>query len=248
MKEDIHQIMDAAHSGARVRLIVVPQIRRFDQLFSGTVFPPFANPDQQAEAVAQKRWDELGAEVVGEDNPDRDEGDIAEAAQAAGLAFYETISAMHHTVLNLFTAGLFHLFEQQVGAQYRHWTGKTAPHKPLAVVRDWLRDKLGIDATQAPSWGRLLELELVANVVKHTEGRSAADLRALKLTPNTFVSRSCASPHSPTSRHRTSRLNRHSRGTTIYISKVDYDRFLEAVLAFLEWLAAELDNFFRGRS
>lgn len=188
------------------------------------------------------------AEPVGEDGPDVDEGDVADDAQAAGLAFYETIIAMHHAVLNLFAAGLFHLFEQQVAALYRDWTGQTLRRGllPLAALRDWLRDEVGVDITRAPSWNRLHELELLANVVKHAAGRSADELRARN--PDYFrqpLLREAAFRDIPTSERP---VETPLTGEDIYVTKADYDRFLEAVLAFLEWLAAELDTGLRAAS
>ena len=93
--------------------VFVPQIKQFDKMFSETVFSPFADPEAQANKVAQDYLDQEMAEPVGEDGPDEDPGDIADDAQQKSIEFYETMTAMHYTVVNLFTAGVFHLFEQQ---------------------------------------------------------------------------------------------------------------------------------------
>jgi hypothetical protein len=87
---------------------------------------------------------------------------------------------MHHTVLNLFAAGVFHLFEQQAGTLLQDWTG-TRPKYPFSGLEDLLKNKNGptIDVKAAPTWSRVNELRLVANVVKHSEGDSADKLRAV---------------------------------------------------------------------
>lgn len=232
------RILRALQSSDRIRRTLVQQVRRYDQMFSGTVFPPFADPDRQAEDAAQRHWDERMSESVGENGPDADPGDIADDAQAAGLAFYQTVIAMHHAVLNLFAAGLFHLFEQQIASLYRDWTGRTAATRPLDSLRNWLREEAQIDVTRSPSWNRLYELELLANVVKHAEGRSANELRGLN--PDYFRQpflRETAFRDIPTTERP---VETPLTGGDIYVTKGDYDRFLEAVLMFLEWLAAEL--------
>jgi hypothetical protein len=104
--------------------VFIPQIAQFDKMFSETVFPPFADPEAQANKVAQDYWDKKMSEPVGEFGPDEDPGDIADDAHQKSIDFYETMTAMHHTVVNLFTAGVFHLFEQQVGTLLQDWSGK----------------------------------------------------------------------------------------------------------------------------
>jgi len=50
----------------------------------------------------------------------------------------------------------------------------------LEVVKTWYLDNLGIDLSSLPSWGIIDELRLVANSVKHAEGKSAMQLRELR--------------------------------------------------------------------
>ena len=45
--------------------VFIPQIKQFDKMFSGSVFPPFADPEAQAEKVAQDYWDQKMSEPVG---------------------------------------------------------------------------------------------------------------------------------------------------------------------------------------
>jgi hypothetical protein len=161
-------------SGDYITGVFVGQIKQFDKMFSGTVFPPFADPEAQANKVAQDYWDQKMSEPCGPDGPDDDPGDIADDAHQKSLDFYETMTAMHHTVLNLFAAGVFHLFEQQAGTLLQDWTG-TRPKYPFSALEELLKSKNGpaIDVKAAPTWSRVNELRLVANVVKHSEGDSA---------------------------------------------------------------------------
>jgi hypothetical protein len=53
------------------------------------------------------------------DDNDVDPGSVAEDAHDHSVDVYLTLTAMQFTVVNLFTAGLYHLFEQQAAEQLR---------------------------------------------------------------------------------------------------------------------------------
>ena len=209
--------------------VLVPQIKRFALMFTGTVFPPFADPDAQAEKVAQDYWDQKMSEPCGENGPDEDFGDIADDAHQKSLDFYFTMTAMHTTVLNLFAAGLYHLFEQQAGTWVRDWTGKRVNYPIPFVMKE-----LDFDVT-TPLWAHLNELRLVANVVKHAEGDSATDLR--DVNPAYFklpaVRGTEFEAHSSGERM----LGEPLTGEGLYVTKADYDAFVQAVIEFWNWLA-----------
>ena len=59
-------------SGDYITGVFVGQIKQFDKMFSGTVFPPFADPEVQANKVAQDYWDQKMSEPCGPDGPDDD--------------------------------------------------------------------------------------------------------------------------------------------------------------------------------
>ena len=67
-------------SGDYITGVFVGQIKQFDKMFSGTVFPPFADPEAQANKVAQDYWDQKMSDPCGPDGPDDDPGDIADDA------------------------------------------------------------------------------------------------------------------------------------------------------------------------
>jgi len=80
----------------------------------------------------------------------------AEAASDAALELYVSLAATKQAAVSLLAAGLYHLFEQQQ---------KRAP------------ERLRIAWNSYKSWTPVYELHLVANAVKHGEGRSAKELR-----------------------------------------------------------------------
>jgi hypothetical protein len=137
---------------------------------------------------------------------------------------------------NLFTAGVFHLFEQQVGTLLEDWTGKRPkfPFEELGKLS--IKDAAGssVDLSSAQMWSKLDELRLVANVVKHAEGDSANKLRAVNgahfKLPSVrgtdldkfFGNRMLGEPLT---------------GEGLYITKDDYDAFVVVVIDYWKWLA-----------
>jgi hypothetical protein len=217
--------------------VFVVQIKQFDMMFSGTVFPPFTDPEAQANKVAQDYWDQKMSEPCGPDGPDEDPADIADDAHQKSLDFYETMTAMHHTVLNLFTAGAFHLFEQQAGTLLESWTG-TRPKFPFSAFEELVKNRNGpaIDVKAAPIWPRLNELRLVSNVVKHSEGDSADKLRAvndayfkLPAVRGTELEKDFGGDRM---------LGEPLTGDGIYVTKDNYDAFVQAIVEFWTWLAS----------
>ena len=216
--------------------VFIRQIKQFDKMFSGTVFPPFSHPEAQAEKVAQDYWDQKMSEPCGPDGPDEDPADIADDAQQKSLEFYEAMTAMHNTVLNLFAAGVFHLFEQQVGTLLENWTGNRPKFPFDELGKLSVKDAAGtaVDMKAAPMWSKLDELRLVANVVKHAEGDSANKLRAV----NDAYFKLPEVRGTDLEKYFGERmLGEPLTGEGIYVTKGDYDAFVAAVIDFWNWLA-----------
>jgi hypothetical protein len=92
-----------------------------------------------------------------------------------------------------YITGVFHLFEQQAGTLLQDWTG-TRPKYPFSALEELLKSKNGpaIDVKAAPTWSRVNELRLVANVVNT---RRATRLTSCALsTTRTSSSRQCGAP------------------------------------------------------
>jgi hypothetical protein len=99
-----------------------------------------------------------------------------------GLEFYEMMTSLRQSVLNLMAAGLFHFTEQQLAALC-HQPGLDVPPPPdgdLKNVVPWYAEHFGIDLKSFTAWANSNELHKLANTVKHAEGPSARDLRALR--------------------------------------------------------------------
>jgi hypothetical protein len=96
----------------------------------------------------------------------------------------------------------------------------------------------GVDVARLASWKKIEELRLVANVIKHTEGRSSDELLALR--PDLFVhplfrteKESFGSPPGD--------VRMPLMGDDLYVSEEDLVVYTKAVQGFWEELASALE-------
>lgn len=165
----------------RVRSTAIPYVEAYGEFVLRDVLSVFGNPEKRADELANAEYARLGSQPAGDDC-DGDMSTFAEQANNRGLAFYGTMSSFHQTTLNLFTAGLFHLVEQQLANLCHDATIDEHPPKEsyLDKVYDWYKTNFQLDLHLSEQWDKIHELRLVANTIKHAEGKSAQDLRQLR--------------------------------------------------------------------
>ncbi|WP_353267520.1 hypothetical protein [Gemmatimonas sp.] len=153
------------------------------------LLPTFDNVEVEADEIASAEFTRLGQRPVSEDSY-MEMADAAELAYSEGLAHYERMAGVRQGLLNLATAGLYHLFEQQAALLVRKELitpreehdaeFMTKLLKPGRMITEFEGRLLasGVDLKALSSYTRLDELRLVANVVKHGSGSSAEQLMA----------------------------------------------------------------------
>jgi hypothetical protein len=133
---------------------------------------------------------------------------------------------------------LFHLFEQHA-AELRLRALRGHPKEiSLKHVIQWLKKDAGVDLETFGNWDTIYdELRLVANAVKHAEGKSAAQLRLKR--PELLMH--------PKEREGLARKNlirfpvrKPLFGEDLYITPGDFCRYAEAVVGFWSELAGVL--------
>jgi hypothetical protein len=125
----------------------------------------FGDIAQQAREESHRAWMEHQSQL-GEGDPEPS----AEAASDAAIELYASLVATRQAAMNLLAAGLRHLFEQQQKSDRCTRAG----------------DRCGkITWDTCSTWKKVDELLLVANTVKHAEGRSARELRGRR--PDLFL-------------------------------------------------------------
>jgi hypothetical protein len=159
----------------------VPQLRAIVEVLEMRTLPAFSGIEQEAEKVSEEAWDAfMSAPGTGDEDP----SDFAEAAEEAGVSHYMLLNGIRQGMVNLFAAPLYHAFEQQVMLFLRREVlDLREENNPKLFQLPEFQRRLkarGLDVTSFHCWGKLDELRLVANTVKHAEGESARKLHALR--------------------------------------------------------------------
>jgi hypothetical protein len=219
-----------------------PQLSAMVEVLEKRLLPAFANIEAEAEQVPQAEWDAaMSSPGTGDENP----ADFAEAAQDAGVSHYMLLDGIRQGVINLFAAGLYHAFEQQVLMFLRlevlPW-GKENDAELFKI--DEFKKRLkeaGVDITALPSWTVVDELRLVANTVKHGEGASALQLHRLR--PKMFHHPPVDfGPMTAAFQRATPRVFQPLAGEDVYVSLSDVQRYRDAVIAFWAELSEAMER------
>jgi hypothetical protein len=221
-----------AYIAYRIRRMVLPFIRVYGQWVEERIIPLSEQLQEMAETVEQDAYDDLMSQPVG-DEYSGDGSDEAEAAHDIGISFYLDISKMYQATLNLFSAGLFHVVEQQLADLTRDGAiQKEVSDTKLDVVVDWYKKNCQLDLPKFPEWSVIDEMRLVANSTKHAEGSAARQLRAKH--PELFVYPSLRKDDP--SNLLVSTLSLPLGGDGLYVTGDEFRRYYKAVLDLFEWL------------
>ena len=148
--------------------------------------------------------------------------------------YIQTITGIKQGLINMFGAGLYHFFEQQLLSYHRreflfHNLEEHNDPDLLKVTKVCeICAENGIDLKSIASWSRIYdELRLLANTVKHADGWACDQLRSQR--PDLF--------RSPTSVKLGSFLvspvvYQPLAGDGIYLSEEEFKRYTEDVKAF----------------
>lgn len=162
-------------------------IEYFARALNTKVLPAFSDISEEASKVEQDTADRLSR---ASDPEWYDPASIAEPAFHAGVDFYIMATGIAQGITNMFAAGLYHLFEQQLLKFHRRellmrYEEDDPALLTLSEAQKRLREHDEIDITTFASWGILQQLRLIANCVKHAEGPSCEQLKQTR--PDLFV-------------------------------------------------------------
>jgi hypothetical protein len=216
----------------RIRQMVLPFVRVYGQWVEERIIPLSEQLEKMANTVEQEAYDNLMSQPA-DDDCAGDGSDEAETAHDIGLSFYEDISRMYQATLNLFSAGLFHVMEQQLADLTRDGAiQKEVSDTKLDVVVDWYKKNCQLELRQFPDWWVIDELRLVANSTKHAEGPAAKQLREKR--PELFVYPALRIDDANT--FVVSPLSLPLGGDGLYVTGDEFRRYHKAVLNLFEWL------------
>lgn len=172
--------IDSRYWSNHFEQVFCKQITTFTDSIENRVLPAFEQIESEADAAIEKEWERLG-DTWSEYS---DMGDYAELAYEAGIEYYQSLEAVRQALINITATTLYHLFEQQVF--YFHRKQLLYPEEEdttqlinMKVFKERLFSS-GISIETLSTWAKIEELKVVADVVKHAEGRSANKLRPLR--------------------------------------------------------------------
>lgn len=213
--------------------MVLPFVRVYGQWVGQHIIPLSDQLEKMANTVEQEAYDNLMSQPISHEYSG-DGSDEAEAAHDMGLSFYEDISKMYQATLNLFSAGLFHVMEQQLADLTRDAAIENeARDTKLEVLVDWYKRNCQLDLTQFPGWLGISELKDVANSAKHGEGKAARQLREKHRELFVYPSLRKNDPNTATV---VSPLSLPLGGDGLYVTGVEFLKYHKIVLDFLEWV------------
>lgn len=157
----------------------VQQIDYLARSLSEKVLPAFNDIEEEAHNTQREAYERLSKIS---DPEWVDPAKIADTAYHAGVNFYIMAQGIVQGIKNMFCAGLYHLFEQQLLKFHRRellYRPEEDNIKLMTVeeARNRLFEGYGIDITTFSSWGKIVELKLVANCTKHADGPSCEKLK-----------------------------------------------------------------------
>jgi hypothetical protein len=186
--------------------------------------------------------DEEFDRLLAEAGNEADEDLLLNQASYASDEFLESMLPLAQSMLNLFTVGLYHLFEQQLMDFVRtmNTTLEVSSTTPLLIAE--LSAAVKVDIENAyDMMPRLNELRLIANTAKHADGDSAKKLHVLR--PELFDPYEVRQGwEERTPRRRLVRAPLAGQG--LYVMREDFDLYAEAVARFWTRLMVDLDRTF----
>ena len=168
-----------------IRNQFIRQATMFVENVETRILPTFNDIENEAKKVEEQEWDKLCSSCV---SPDTDPADLAEKARDAGIEYYLMVSGVRQALLNVSAGTLYHLFEQQLLFFLRREILHPSEENNSNLIKIPVFKKRvlqhNIDIEKFSSWRTINEMRLVANTVKHAEGKSAVELR--KIRPDLF--------------------------------------------------------------
>jgi len=212
-----------------MRNVFIYEIDLFANCLVDKVIPAFENLKEESKNVADREYKVRASSF----NSNKGLDEVAEEAEDEAINYYIMMKNMLQGIINMFTAGLYHIFEQQLF--FFHRKELLSPDEEdntnllkIEEVAARLTNN-GIDIEKSKSWKKIDELRLVANTVKHADGRSSEKLKELRAKlfwrPN-FIDGFDTQQLTPTS------VYKPLMGEDLYITQQEFMLYVKAVKEF----------------
>lgn len=217
----------------------IPSTRRVVDVFLNRLMPTFSTAEAEAEALTRELWDDAMSSPYNPYGPD--EFQIAEAVQSAGIEHYLSLKGMEQGLWNCCALFLYHLFEQHLMLFHRQELLRWVEQNDLELINHKeLHKRLevaGVEVKSFRTWQKLEELRLLANTLKHAEGKSSRELanRAPSLFRNPSLKGIEISEHVGYKRVYTPLV-----GEDVFVSVNHIHEYAEAIEGFWNELSASI--------
>ena len=213
------------------------------------VAPAFSGLAEEADAAVSEEFERRSSMPTGSSI---DMSIVADCAFEHGLDYYLTMKEVEQNILNLLAVGLHHMFEQQQFFSHRRLFREESVSFRTVEFERRLAD-CGIDCRSFECTGKLYELKMAANTIKHGSGSSANKLASLR--PDlfqhpilSFGRENGDEFESFWGRSPASSFLAPLTGDGLYVSDRDLSEWCAAATAYWEELSARLDEQHRLQS
>lgn len=170
------------------RKLFSSQIKLYVDTYTNKVFPVFSNIEKEADELADKFYNEVMGQYAFDGV---DPAEVAENALDAGVEYYEDLSLMRYNTIAMCIAMMYQFWEQQVRkflfdevSHYENIEASSFCDRGIDQIKKVFCDhNFNIEVME--SWGKINELRLLCNVIKHGDGKSAKQLQ--KINPRLFA-------------------------------------------------------------
>lgn len=200
------------------------------EMFFERIQPIFANAEAEADAYRDELWDRIMSQPDAGDTC-FDPGNYVEDVQEKAFERYEMLQLMHYRNLAAWICNLCQVWEQQLysfvlqEAEYEGFKYDLSDTKRgFAFSKDvfeWHQQPF----ERMPVWGKIRELRLLVNVIKHAEGDSEQKLRAVR--PDYFIEEECGTQYDLMSLYHSTLLE-----PTLMMKEQDFIDYFDALVKF----------------
>jgi len=226
-----------------IREIIIPDFDMFGKVVTKRLLPTFDTFGTEALEHGEKWFRGMAAGLDPFDNDQYEAAAYhADKAMDKTIAFADMLVAMYFTSVGVYSVGLFHLFEQHFADLplriHREINGYKNEFKREKIVKNWLKSNLSVDVETFTAWPVICELKLVANTIKHAEGKSATDLRSR--CPDLFIHPAEREREDAHTMPIQSRVRKPLFGEDLYLTTDDFSRYVDGIISFWSELSTEM--------
>jgi hypothetical protein len=216
----------------------VPEIETYASALEGRLLKTFDSVESEADQLQQEILDSYSNSYAADEEDEGDPASEWEHAQEEAVDHVLTMGKLKQGLTNLWGAGLFHLFEQQMrsflahellphGRDVRRKPGVVEQAKPLLA-----NQQPPINIELFASWAKVKELRWLANCVKHAEADGGDCEKLRRVRQDLFANPAVPSCGEVVTEEADSPLT----GMGLYLTPASFAEFAVALKRFWEEL------------